>query len=327
MIFKSFLPLFFFSCSVFSQELVYKKEVLLLMGSRFEFVASHVDKNVVDSAILKGIDEVRRLEKMISSWDTSSQTSQVNEMAGIRPVKVDKELFELVRRSLKISKLTDGVFDISYASMDKIWKFDGSMTTFPDSNLVAQSVSKISYENILLNEKDQTIFLKNEGMKIGFGAIGKGFAANKAKNIMQQLGIQNGMVNAGGDLLAWGTNQNNIPWTIKIGDPDKKVSHIAEISIDNQAVVTSGNYEKFVIFDDVKYSHIIHPKTGLPVKGIKSVTIFCPDAELADALATSVFIMGVQSGLALIEQLHLIDVIIIDDNNEWYSSSGINLKQ
>lgn len=314
-----------FTGSIVAQQPEAHEKVLKLMGSRFEIVAVSADAALAWRGINAAIAEIERIEQLISSWDAASQTSEINRNAGIRPVKVDRELFELIRRSKKVSQLTDGIFDISFASVDKIWKFDGSMTHLPTAAEMAASVSKINYENIILDDAASTVFLRNSGMKIGFGAIGKGYAANKAKAVMLELGIENGVVNAGGDLNAWGVRANGEPWEIGITDPKDKTKTIGWLQISNTAVVTSGNYEKFVEFDGKRYSHIIHPKTGMPVSGTKSVTIVCPDAELADALATSVFILGEADGVALIDRLAGIECLLINDNDQIFTSKNLHL--
>ncbi|MCB0284899.1 MAG: FAD:protein FMN transferase [Calditrichaeota bacterium] len=295
------------------------------MGSRFEFIAVSGDSVSAKKSIQIGISEVRRLEQMISSWDDNSETSRINQNAGIMSVEVSPELFGLIKRSKKVSVLTDGIFDISYASMDKIWKFDGSMTTFPDSSLVKESVAKINYQDIELEPQSQSVFLRKKGMKIGFGGIGKGFAANVASKKMRESGIENGVVNAGGDLISWGNQADGKPWQIAVTDPKDKKKTIGWLDISNTAVVTSGNYEKFVEFNGQKYTHIINPKTGYPVFGTRSVTIICPDAELADALATSVFILGEKKGLELINTLKGIECFLITDRDELKSSSGLQI--
>jgi len=293
----SFIIFFLFAHLVSGQELVKHKKVLLLMGSRFELVAVSKDSSLAKKSIEASTNEIQRIEKLISSWDPQSKTSAINKNAGLKPVKVDKELFNLIKRSKKVSKLTDGIFDISYASMDKIWQFDGSMKKMPASTDVATSVSKVGFNNIVLDEGEKTVFLKNKGMKIGFGAIGKGYAANQAKKIMKEMGITNGLINASGDLIGWGNQENGKPWQIAVTDPKDKKRNLGWLDINDMAVVTSGNYEKFVEFDGKRYSHIINPKTGYPAFGTKSVTIVCPDAELADALATAIFILGKKEGL------------------------------
>lgn len=295
------------------------------MGSRFEFTAIANDSLMAKAAIKAGINEVKRIEKLISSWDPQSQTSGINAHAGMKPVKVDAELFNLIKRSKKVSELTRGAFDISYASMDKIWRFDGSVQSLPAKEDIENSVAKIDYQDIILNEEQSTVFLKEKGMKIGFGAIGKGYAANRAKAVMQDHGIKNGVVNAGGDLITWGKPKSNINWTVGIADPKNKNKIMSWLDVSNMAVVTSGNYEKFVIIEGERYSHIIDPRTGLPSKGLKSVTIICPDAELADALATSVFVLGQENGLNLIERLKGIEGLLITDNDEIVTTKNLEL--
>ena len=163
-------------------------------------------------------------------------------------------------------------------------------------------------------------------MRIGFGGIGKGYAAEKAKALMIAKGVKSGIVNAAGDLTTWGTQPNGKSWTIGIADPDAQQSTFSALNISNVAVATSGNYEKFVVIDGKKYSHTIDPKTGLPVSGIKSVTILSPNAEIADAMATPVMVMGVKVGLNLINQIQGIACIIVDDHNKIFTSKNINIK-
>ncbi|QRM91036.1 FAD:protein FMN transferase [Lacinutrix sp. WUR7] len=297
------------------------------MGSRFDISVVANNKKEGEAFINIAVEEIERIEKLISSWDENSQTSLINSKAGITPVKVDAELFHLIERALKISKLTSGAFDISYASMDKIWKFDGSMTAMPSEEIIKQSVDKVGYQNILLDQKEQTVFLKRKEMKIGFGGIGKGYAADKAKILLQSKGVKAGIINASGDLNAWGKQPNNKDWMVAIVNPLNKDKVFSWLPIHNQAVVTSGNYEKYVTFNGELYSHIIDPRTGYPSKGILSVSIFTKSAELADALATSVFVMGVEVGLDFINQLKDVECIIVDGDNKIITSNHIELKQ
>jgi thiamine biosynthesis lipoprotein len=301
-------------------------DVLLLMGSRFEITAISSEESKAQEAIQAGIQEIQRIEKLISSWDPNSQTSEIIANAGIKPVLVDQELFNLIRRSLKISRLTHGAFDISYASVDKIWKFDGSMTEMPDSATVAASVAKINFNNIILDAENRSVFLKEKGMKIGFGAIGKGYAANKALEIMSKMELDGALVNASGDLISWGKDAGNKDWKIGISNPKNKEQIYAWLNISETAVVTSGNYEKFVEFKGERYTHIIDPRTGYPVKGLSSVSIICPNAELADALATSVFVLGKEKGLELINQLNGIECILVTDDQKLISSEHLQLE-
>ena len=302
------------------------KQTLRLMGNTFSFNVVSGDgdayaKNCLDAAIA----EVQRIERLLTTFDESSQTSLINRAAGVEPVVVDKEVFELIRRSVRISGITQGAFDLSYGSIDKrLWNFDSTMTSLPDAATAKQMVRLINYRNIILNEADCSVFLKHKGMRIGFGGIGKGYAADHAKKVLISLGIASGIVNAAGDLTAWGTSANGAPWTIGIADPDTK-NPFSYLPLTDMSVATSGNYEKFVMIDGRRYSHTISPKTGLPVSGIKSVTIISPFAELSDAMATPVTVMGVKAGLDMVNQIKDIACIIIDDYDRIYTSSNIQL--
>ncbi|MBS2098401.1 FAD:protein FMN transferase [Carboxylicivirga linearis] len=324
---KTGLPTFmllFISFMSQSQQ-VYQRE-LLLMGCDFGITVVADEQKEADVYIQKAIDEITRIEKLISSWDVASQTSLVNKNAGLKPVKVHPLLFELIQHSLAISKLTDGAFDITFASLDPVWKFDGSMKRMPAKEEISASVSNIGFQNIQLNDKDTTVFLLKKGMKIGFGAIGKGFAADKAKHLLMQLGVTGGIINASGDLNVWGTKSNGMDWTVAITNPLKKQKAFAHLPIHNGAVATSGNYEKFVTIDGKKYSHIINPKTGYPSEGLVSVTVFSPKAELCDALATAIFVMGKEVGIDRINQLPKTECILIDEEGNVFTSDNIKLE-
>ncbi|MEO7529828.1 MAG: FAD:protein FMN transferase [Sediminibacterium sp.] len=302
--------------------------ILKLMGNRFEFTVIADNKAEAEKSIDAAVTEVKRIENLLSTFRDSSQTSLINQFAGIKPVKVDSEVITLIQRAEKISDITQGAFDISYGSIDKsLWNFDVNMTSLPDFETAMQSVSLINYHNVIINTEDSTVMLKHKGMRIGFGGIGKGYAADKTKQILQNIGIEHGIVNAAGDLITWGNQSSGKPWTIGIADPDQSERPFSALNISNMAIATSGNYEKYATINGRRYSHTIDPKTGLPVSGVKSVSIICPSAELADALATPVIVMGAQVGLDMINQLRQVACIIIDDHDHLYTSNNINVKQ
>lgn len=296
-----------------------------LMGSRFDITAVAKNDSIANQYIDLAVEEITRIENLISSWDEHSETSKINKNAGIKPVKVSPELYHLIERSIAISKLTDGAFDITYASMDKIWKFDGSMKDMPSEELIQKSIEKIGYQNIILDEQNQSVYLKKKGMKIGFGAIGKGYAADKAKSLLIQNGVKAGIINASGDMNTWGRKPNGQYWKVAITNPMNKNKSFALLDLKKGAIVTSGDYEKYVIFNNKRYTHIINPKTGYPTSGIISVSVFSESAELADALATSVFVMGVETGLDRINQIPNVECIIIDDAGQIHQSQNINI--
>ncbi len=322
---KFCLFLFIGTLTAFSQ-ITHKKKYALL-GSPFEITVVAKDTIEGNFYVNVAVNEVKRIENLISDWIPTTQISQVNQNAGIVPIKVNNEVFELVERALKISKLTDGAFDISYASMDKIWKFDGSMKEMPSPEAIKKSVERIGYEKIILDTKNKTIFLKDAGMKLGLGGIGQGYIADKVKEVLQAKGCTAGIVNVSGDINTWGSQIDGKPWTVGIVNPVNKNKVFATFPLIDSAVETSGSYEKYVTFNNIRYSHIIDPRSGYPATGVVSVSVFAKQTEIADALATGVFVLGVEVGLNLINQLKGIECIIVDDKGKIFTSKGIDIKK
>jgi thiamine biosynthesis lipoprotein len=309
-----------------SAQLVFKRSCKL-MGNHFELSAVADNETSANAKIDAGINEIKRIEQLLTTFSDDSETNHINQNAGIVPVAVSRETFNLIRRSLSISQITQGAFDITYGSIDKrLWNFDQNMTALPDKNTAQQMVRLINYRNVILDEEKCTVFLREAGMRIGFGGIGKGYAAERAKQVMKAEGVESGVVNASGDLTAWGVQPDGKEWTVGIVNPDLKDKVFSYMAISDMAVATSGNYEKFITVNGKKYSHTINPHTGLPVTGIKSVTIITTNAEIADAMATPVMIMGINAGLHMINQMKDIEAVIIDDDNRLYTSKNINLK-
>uniref|UniRef100_UPI0035B2E1DF FAD:protein FMN transferase n=1 Tax=Epilithonimonas sp. TaxID=2894511 RepID=UPI0035B2E1DF len=227
-----------------------------LMGNAFEITVVCDDENAANQHIDAAIDEIRRIEKLLTTFSEESQTNLINRNAGIRPVKVNWEIFDLIERSLRISRITDGYFDISYGGIDKsFWNFDREMKELPNPELIKDHLKLVNYQNIILDREMQTVFLKEKGMRIGFGGIGKGYAAEMAKQMLQNRGVTSGIVNASGDLTTWGNQADGKPWTVGIADPDNAKQPISYMNIKDMAVATSGNYEKFVVINGKKYSH------------------------------------------------------------------------
>jgi FAD:protein FMN transferase len=304
----------------------YHHQIVKLMGNRFEFTVVANDAPWAQARIEEAIVEVKRIESLLTTFSESSQTNRINAMAGIKPVSIDREVFDLIERSIQISSLTQGAFDITYGSVDKrLWNFDTTMTALPDPELARKMVRLINYRNIILDKQQGTVFLKEKGMRIGFGGIGKGYAADRVKNLLKKAGIKGGVVNASGDLTVWGTQSNGYPWTVGIADPTMKDLPFASVRLADTAIATSGNYQKFAVINGTRYSHTINPKTGMPIRGIKSATIICASAEIADAMATPLMIMGIEAGIGLINQMKDIACIVIDDYDTVYTSKNINL--
>lgn len=296
-------------------QVVQKKQVML-MGSVFEITIVGVDSSTAVENINLVVAEVDRIENLISEWRPETQISEVNRYAGIRPVKVDWEVFELTQRAMQYSGMSGGAFDISIAALDKIWVFDGSMEELPDTILIRQSVEKVGYQHIVMDSVNSSIFLTRSGMKIGFGSIGKGYAADKGCSLMQALGVKGGIVNASGDMASWGQQPDGQPWRIGVAHPFKSHKILRTLQLGEAAVATSGSYQRYAEIEGIRYAHIINPKTGYPVTGLVSVTVYGPSAEFANALSTSVMVLGRKEGIKLLKRFPRYQYIIITDKGK-----------
>jgi thiamine biosynthesis lipoprotein len=294
-----------------------------LMGSAFELTIVHEDKEFANKCLDIGVSEIKRLEKKLTEFSDDSLTSLINRYAGIKPIEVDDETFKLIKRSLKLSELTQGAFDVTASSFKNYYEFKNKENLLPDKKSINTTLSKSGYKNIVIKEGNK-VFLKYPGMKIGFGAIGKGFAADAVKNLWCELGVENGVINASGDLTVLGNNFNE-NWTVGIADPDNTENILFHIPLINSAVATSGDYEQYFTVNGKKFSHNVNPKSGIPLTDVKSTSVISPSAELSDALATAVSVLGAEVGIHLINQLPETHAIIINKKNEMFYSKSINL--
>jgi thiamine biosynthesis lipoprotein len=294
-----------------------------LMGSAFEFIVSGENGH---EKINEAIAEIKRIEDLLTEFSENSQTSQINNNAGIQAVEVVDEVYAIIKRCIQISALTQGSFDITAVALRKLYSFKGEKFIFPDLQAIQKTVDITGFKKIQLLPGNR-VYLMKHGMRIGFGAIGKGYAADRAKQLLINKGVTSGVINASGDLTAWGTKPDGTSRKVGIADPENPDKVIAWIPVVNASVATSGDYEQYFIHEGERYSHALDPKTGKPVKGIKSVTIVAPCAELADALATAVMIMGVEIGLHFIEQLPSTHCLIIDNKNKIFTSRNLKINK
>jgi len=294
-----------------------------LMGSAFEFVVLADEENG-EELLDVAVEEVKRIECLLTEFSESSQTALINRCAGIRAVEVDQEVYAIIKRSKEISAITQGAFDITSGSLKKLYNFKGQEFKLPSKAQLNQALACVGYKHINLLEGHR-LYLDKPNMYIGFGAIGKGYAADKVKELLLKKGVASGVINASGDLTAWGARADGKPWKVGIANPSDRDKAIAWIPIDHASVATSGDYEQYFEIEGVRYSHAINPKTGKPVTGIKSVTVVSPRAELSDALATAVTIMGPEVGMHFIEQLPQVHCLIVTDQNEIFASEHLNI--
>jgi thiamine biosynthesis lipoprotein len=288
---------------------IYRHETRL-MGNKFEISVVGTDPVWANEKINIAIAEINRVEKLLSAFSDESEINTINRNAGIKPVKISAEIFKLINRSLQISELTYGAFDITY------------YTAINQDTKTANTHTVVNHRDVVLDETATTVFLKEKGMRIGFGANSKGYAADRAKYVLQMEGVSHGVINAGGDLLTWGLQPDMQPWTVATADPNQKDQPFADMDISNMAVATSINIDKYATIHDKKLSTI---KNGFAVSEIKSVSILSPTAEFSDAMATPVMTIGVNAGIYLINQLNQIGCVIIDDHNRVYPSKGLNI--
>ncbi|CAM3389081.1 FAD:protein FMN transferase [Flavobacterium chungbukense] len=314
------------TCCFTMNSQVLRKRTTLLMGGRFDISIVDKDSLSAEKNINVVIEEISRIERIISDWKSDSQVSEVNQNAGIKPIKVDREVFELAQRAIKLSEITNGAFDVSFAALDRVWKFDGSMTEMPSAEAIKKSVEKVGYKNIILDSVNSTIFLKLKGMKIGFGALGEGYATDKCRKMMLEKGIQAGIINGSGDMSTWGKQPNGNDWKIGITNPFHPEKLIGTVPSKEGAVTTSGNYEKFVVFNGKRYSHIINPATGYPATGLCSVTVFGPNAETANGLSTSMMVLGQKEGLLLLQKFPEYSCLMITDKGKVIKSKNFSYK-
>jgi thiamine biosynthesis lipoprotein len=264
--------------------------------------------------------EAARIDRLMSTYKYESEISKINREAAAAPVATGEELYDLISRSVDISMLTDGAFDITYESVGQHYDFRERQR--PDESTVESERQKIDYRYLKLDDTTHTIRFDKEGVRINLGGIAKGYVVERAVSILRVNSIQNAIVTAGGDSRLLGDRRGR-PWMVGIRDPRKDGEVAISVPLQNEAISTSGDYERFFDEDGVRYHHIIHPGTGTPASGVHSATVFGPDAVTTDALSTSVFVMGVDQGLKMIASLAGYESIVIDAEGRVFFSDGL----
>jgi thiamine biosynthesis lipoprotein len=260
------------------------------------------------------------VDALMSEWKSESPLSNVNTAAGDHPVLVPTDVFDAVRRALDIAELTDGAFDPTWAALWSLWNFE--TPSLPTEEEVSSRLSLVNWEQVQL--EDQSIFLPEKGMVLGLGGIAKGIALDRANGALHNRGVKNYMIVVGGQVLVSGTN-DGVPWRIGIRKPGGSTTdYIVILNVTDTCVSTSGDYEKYFEVDGIRYHHIIDPRTGFPARGTRSVTVITPDATLADALSTAMFVMGPDQAIQLVDNLRDVEALIIDSTGQIHYSSEIS---
>jgi len=294
------------------------------MGTVIEITLQTDDEERAKKATLQAFQEIKRIEQLMSPWVETSDVSRLNRSAGKEWTKVSPETIDVIQRSQKISGLSEGAFDITIAPLTQLWRKARERGVPPPSEEVKKILDLVNFRNLLIRSGGK-VFLKKKGMAIDLGGIAKGYAVDRAFEVLTSLGYKNLIVNAGGDLRTGGL-KNNEPWSIGIQNPRSAEKVMAAISVINSAVATSGDYEKFFFHEGKRYHHILNPKTGFPAEGCQSVTILSKDGTTADGLATAVFILGPEKGYALCQRLEGVECFIVDKEGKTHFSPNLKTK-
>lgn len=287
------------------------------MGTEVRVLLWHDDAAAGEDALAAVFSEVERIEAMMSTYIEDSLISVVNREAALRPVPAGRELFDLVVRALDVSVLTHGAFDITYDSVGQHYDFRNGER--PDDETIREELPRSDYRLVETNTGDRTIRFLADGVRINLGGIAKGYTVERGIEILRLRGVRHAIVSAGGDSRLLGDRRGQ-PWIVGVRDPREEGKVAVRIPLENEAVSTSGDYERFFVDEGTRYHHILQPSTGTPANDVRSATIVGPDAVLTDALSTSVFVMGVDSGLRLIATLPDYEALVIDaDGKLWYS--------
>ncbi len=266
------------------------------------------------------IKEMHRINETMSPYIKDSLLSRVNDQASLKPVKITNEFYKIIARAIIISKLTEGAFDITFSSIGYL--YDYRLGQKPTAQQLKDKLPLINYKSIQLNASNNTIFFSQAGLKIDLGGIAKGLAVDNSIEILKSFGVTDASVTAGGDTYVLGDNAGKM-WNIGIKHPRADSKLISILPLADTAVSTSGDYERFFIEDGKRYHHILNPKTGESISSVQSVTILTDDSTFADALSTSVFVLGVKDGLELVEKLNNVSAIIVDNQGKMFYSSDL----
>lgn len=297
-----------------------------LMGTLVFVTGVAPDEAVAKNAVAEGLAEIRRIEQLMSTWIPTSELSKVNAAAGKHPVQVSTENMEVLRTSLRMAELTEGGFNIAVGPAVAAWNVsqEGRIPLQGELEAVRPLTS---LSQIDLNETAGTVFLKRVGMQIDVGGIGKGFAADLAVEVMKSSGATAGVVALSGDIKTFGRMPDQERFVFGIQHPRKEQGQIlGRIALENEAVSTAGDYQRFIMKDGIRYHHILDPTTLQPAQGCQSVTVIAKDGVIADGLDTGIFVMGPGKGMALIESLPEVEGVIVNAQGEVMISSGLNTR-
>ena len=298
------------------------KRALPKMGTTVEIAVWHADPAVAKRAIHAAFKEVDRLEELLSEWIPTSDISRINAAAGAQAVAIQPATRDVLMRAIEVARVSGGAFDPTWAGLRGLWAWDRPLT-IPSDAAVAAARARVGWQRLELGPVERpTARLRDTGMALGLGAIAKGYIVDQAALTLEGQGLTNYLVDGGGDVRARGRRGPD-PWRVGLRHPRQKGALIGHVDIGDEALVTSGDYERFVMLDGVRYSHILDPRTGRPARGAMAVTVLAPDATQADALATAAFVLGPKHGLKLLEDCPNVEGLIVDHEGKLHPTSGM----
>lgn len=291
-----------------------------IMGTRIAVELWSSDRAHGETLITRVMDEMRRVDALMSTYKPTSQVSLINARAAREPVRVDADLFGLLETALDYSRLTEGAFDITYASVGYLYDYRRHIR--PTDEAVAAALPAVDYRHLLLDPATRSVRFARAGVRIDLGGIAKGWAVDQGIELLRAAGVERAFVTAGGDTRIIGDRFGQ-PWMIGIRDPRAADKVVVRVPLTDAALSTSGDYERFFEADGVRYHHILSPSTGRPASAVRSVTIIGPTATRTDGLSKTIFVLGIERGMRVLERARDVDAIAIDEDGRIYYSKGL----
>lgn len=297
------------------------------MGTVIQITLWHDDEAAAAAVSATVFEEMKRLDRVMTTWIPESEVSQVNAAAGVSAVKVSEETFVVIERGVEMSRRSGGVFDITVGAFKGLWKFDEDMDgTLPAAAEVAARRRLVNWRDVLLDKKAHTVKLRRKGMSITLGGIAKGYAVDRCAALLRERGFADFILQAGGDMYVSG-KKDTLPWVVGIRDPrGARDAMFAVAPVEDHSFSTSGDYERGFVKDGVRYHHILDPRTASPAKASRSVTVMAKDAFTADAWSKVLFILGWKRAMPLVEQMKDFEAVFVDADNQVHVSSGLQGK-
>jgi FAD:protein FMN transferase len=306
-----------FSCSGKNSSDLHRSS-RLLMGTLLEVTVIGPEDNA-KATIQAVFDEIKRVEDL-TSFHKPSGLTKLNEQAGNGPTKTDPELLGLIAGGLKVARDTDGVFDPTLGPLSLLWHFSGGDPRLPGESEISETLAKVGWKRVEVDAQAGTVLLPERGMALDLGAIAKGYALDRAADVIRKSGLSRGLVNAGGDVVAIGEKEPGKPWRIGVRDPRNPKAIIAVAEVADRAILTSGDYERFFIDSGKRYHHILDPRTGYPIEGVQSVTLVAPRGT--SALSCAVLALGPEKGLNYVATITGVEALIVDSHGELHMTLG-----